>query len=1024
MSFLFSSISSKKLRPIGTVGLTLFQFLWVFYAMGDITVIPLLPDPPPALDGQLDEWSARGKSWGLEKGDAVVWGKDNWTGPEDLTGTVWLGWDRDNLYVAARIRDDHFSQQCMGRDAFKGDHVILFLHLGSDGKPPGKKDAVLQLGLSPGNFQTTGDPLADIPPEIVTWHPPDRSIQGTVAARRSGNGYDLEAALPWKGLHSIQPKEGLRFGVDLCPSDCDAPIPCQETLFSLVRGPWRVRDPERLVSVALGNADGEAPDEAAQRGLSLLKHCTLAPGETREVIFSWDPGLHPDGEGRPLLSLSARLQSPKLAGGTNALALRVNGTELDAHQLANKDYEFSFQDGRIIRSWGRSGYFLYYSPDHEEPEKGKSPYCPIDAPATRFELLLDGFLKQGENLLEIRHGQTKIDNPLVVEDLRLCRSKDAKTLEEREEERAAPQGALPVYEPREDRAVSYSCETSPQGLLIALTNRPQETFSITSRFSHPGQKWLSLEETKRAELYTLSRKVSPLDECVVVEDTFKSTGIRDVPIMVRHEAAPHTPLKGLYLGGLKTVGLSGQHAEPANPTTLLLTEKTGLGLMAEDDVFRVHVTNYCTQGVGGLADNQFVLRKGTSYTFRWTLFPLETPDYFAFVNRARRRLGTNFRIDGSFFFANYRKPFDTWNVERCEAYASYKGAKYICAGIVTPKYQGKYAHGTAFPLIDHSLYPKLFDKFKRGKPDLMSLVYFHCFISTEEGASEKYADSRLLKPDGTQGNYRNPIYPIFIPMETNSYGAKVSRNVEIILEEIGADGVYWDELAYSAYRYHFGEPWDGFSADIDPKTMDIVRTKSSVTLLTQPWRQRLVQRIMRNGKLLIGNGNPTTSTFTQFHFPRFIETGSITNLCKGHLYTPIALGDHLTERTELDAYRNMLRALDYGSVYYWYHESVIPTHPTLTSFQFPITPIELHEGYILGEERILTNRSGVFGWGDSSTFECHLFDRKGFEVTDPSQKSTLFKEVTLKEYPGNTFAEVRIPQGFSAAIVRKQATIQ
>ena len=47
------------------------------------------------------------------------------------------------------------------------------------------------------------------------------------------------------------------------------------------------------------------------------------------------------------------------------------------------------------------------------------------------------------------------------------------------------------------------------------------------------------------------------------------------------------------------------------------------------------------------------------------------------------------------------------------------------------------------------------------------------------------------------------------------------------------------------------------------------------------------------------------------------------------LYSPIALGDHLTERSEQDAYRVMLRALDFGCVYYWYNDlTVIPTHRT------------------------------------------------------------------------------------------------
>ena len=30
----------------------------------------------------------------------------------------------------------------------------------------------------------------------------------------------------------------------------------------------------------------------------------------------------------------------------------------------------------------------------------------------------------------------------------------------------------------------------------------------------------------------------------------------------------------------------------------------------------------------------------------------------------------------------------------------------------------------------------------------------------------------------------------------------------------------------------------------------------------------------------------------------------------------------------------------------------MPTHPNLTSFMFPFTPVELQEGYVIGEGRI------------------------------------------------------------------------
>ena len=227
--------------------------------------------------------------------------------------------------------------------------------------------------------------------------------------------------------------------------------------------------------------------------------------------------------------------------------------------------------------------------------------------------------------------------------------------------------------------------------------------------------------------------------------------------------------------------------------------------------------------------------------------------------------------------------------------------------------------------------------------------------------------------------------------------------------KLDLDGIYWDEIAYSAYKYDYSDHWDGFTAMIDPVTHRITRKISNVTLATLSWREKTAKRIMARGGL-IGNGAPLTRTFSRLHFPRFIETASISNLTRGQLYTPIALGDHLTERMPVDCYRDMLDALDYGAVYYWYNGQIVATEPTLTSVMFPITPIELGPGYIIGKERILTNRSGFFGWGDASTFDVAVFDEKG-RRTDKIRIPVVKKD-------GKRYAEVRIPEGYGVALIR------
>ena len=107
----------------------------------------------------------------------------------------------------------------------------------------------------------------------------------------------------------------------------------------------------------------------------------------------------------------------------------------------------------------------------------------------------------------------------------------------------------------------------------------------------------------------------------------------------------------------------------------------------------------------------------------------------------------------------------------------------------------------------------------------------------------------------------------------------------------------------------------------------------------------------------------------------------------------------------------MLDGLDFGMLYYYYHIRYIPDHYTLTQYMFPITPMELHKGYIIGKEKIITKVSGLYGWNDASGLTAHVYDDKGWPV--PSFKAPVVKK------DGKNFIELRLPEDWSAVIIRK-----
>ena len=293
-----------------------------------------------------------------------------------------------------------------------------------------------------------------------------------------------------------------------------------------------------------------------------------------------------------------------------------------------------------------------------------------------------------------------------------------------------------------------------------------------------------------------------------------------------------------------------------------------------------------------------------------------------------------------------------------------------------------------------------------------TIINVNCFIYNGPEREELFKDARILDAEGNHmicGDTNNKLY---VPTLNNAFGKETAKSIDIILDKTGANGIFWDEFQTSRDSYAYNM-WDNFSADIDPETFKIKKLKGSVALLSLGWRMQQKMRIKDHSSISI-KGTPSTRTERQLKMLGFTKIDDITNCNRMLLYTPVALGDSNTERTEKDAYGTMLKALDYGCLYLWNNAEIASTFKTLTEYMYPFTPIELHSGYVIGRERILTNKSGVFGWGDKSDFTAHVFDADGRETTSI--------QVPKVEKDDKTYAEVKIPDGHSVALVRIPAS--
>jgi hypothetical protein len=145
--------------------------------------------------------------------------------------------------------------------------------------------------------------------------------------------------------------------------------------------------------------------------------------------------------------------------------------------------------------------------------------------------------------------------------------------------------------------------------------------------------------------------------------------------------------------------------------------------------------------------------------------------------------------------------------------------------------------------------------------------------------------------------------------------------------------------------------------------------------------------------------------------PRFVESGDDAQLPWAHLWSPIALGDRLRERGPADVAARIAAHLERGLLYYFSSPQVKLEAPSAASLMFPATPLRLDAGMLLARERIVTARSGTYGWDDGATHEVHVFGADGREMANAGSRT--FEE------NGKRWTALTLGSGKTAVVVRR-----
>ncbi len=173
----------------------------------------------PLIDGILDEW----EDVPAFESHYLVYSVDGWDGTDDVNGKWRLGWDSNHLFIAVQVEDNAHVQTQTGSQIFRGDSVSLQIDSDLEGDFGAQLSSDdYQVNLSPGDF-------AGIAPSAFRFRgthdggavdAPGHGI--TVAAQQTGQGYILEAAIPWQDFGLI-PRVGLAVGAAFNVNDNDTP---------------------------------------------------------------------------------------------------------------------------------------------------------------------------------------------------------------------------------------------------------------------------------------------------------------------------------------------------------------------------------------------------------------------------------------------------------------------------------------------------------------------------------------------------------------------------------------------------------------------------------------------------------------------------------------------------------------------------------------------------------------------------------------------------------------------------------
>lgn len=617
---------------------------------------------------------------------------------------------------------------------------------------------------------------------------------------------------------------------------------------------------------------------------------------------------------------------------------------------------------------------------------------------------------------------------------------------------------IPDFSGKTFHRKGYSLTVTPSGGMQVKVG--ENRYAFTSAYSHPGDSigyhqftWESLPDSgwktemmagrKRnilvvkgeSKRYTVTRTLTLYDGKIGVSDKIDNKTSEPLGLSIRNNIFTPTQLKPeqVYLCGIPDVKWVEWCS--MNPSILVKQSASSVGLICEDTLLRTQLAVSSKESSAQFGTEHFGLEAGKSYTIEWTIYPSQTSDYFAFINRVRKEWGVNSTVRGPFVFSDIVPV----RGRKTELYDMHPFYGFADGGhLTTEEYKkivkaqvkdllAKQSDAIPIGMIESNLVTVDRNKISVGNAITKERIYGTELTVEQTSALAKsplygrWFDSIPKTADGraiidTSYAYKpNLINMLVYPVIGNHQFEYMMWQIDMMMDECGCKGICMDDfdIGYTVNtpgRSDYSK-WDGHTIDLDTRG-NIARKYTDASLVGTSARTALIKHVIDKGGVVITNGHPYSKELAGLPGLSYVETEwacsdpkqllesgkpeVLGEMTASHLCSPIGLGicptalfkdnpyavEHFTEIIQ----KWVITGFKNGMLYYYYTSRIPETGPGsgeygVINYMFPFTPVELHDGWLIGKERILTAVSGMYTWNRSEKPVCLVFDLKGRRVT-------------------------------------------